>query len=213
MPLSRYPSVLRHTVEEVEAACVEEQDATRQEAVQQLRQQVLSDLLPPSARLWSETPSNAARGIHAASCSSGAATSEDGSAGSHALAGPSGRGSARRFSLGDWVEEAKGAGAVVFLAVHGGIGEDGTIQGILEEHGVPYTGSGSAASRLCMDKVATADAISHVRSSREQRPLGLLFAACIALGPTWEGARAVTAQVQIAQCSHHLWLRCVVALH
>ncbi|MEQ8764112.1 MAG: D-alanine--D-alanine ligase family protein [Planctomycetota bacterium] len=40
----------------------------------------------------------------------------------------------------------------VFLALHGGDGEDGRIQGLLECLKVPYTGSGVAASALCMDK-------------------------------------------------------------
>lgn len=41
---------------------------------------------------------------------------------------------------------------VCFLALHGGAGEDGTVQGWLESAGVPYTGSGVAASALAMDK-------------------------------------------------------------
>jgi D-alanine-D-alanine ligase len=40
----------------------------------------------------------------------------------------------------------------VFLALHGGAGEDGTVQGALELVGVPFTGSGVAASALAMDK-------------------------------------------------------------
>jgi D-alanine-D-alanine ligase len=41
---------------------------------------------------------------------------------------------------------------VVFLALHGGHGEDGTIQSLLDLSGVPYTGSGHLASALAMDK-------------------------------------------------------------
>ena len=41
---------------------------------------------------------------------------------------------------------------VVFLALHGGRGEDGTIQALLDLAGVPYTGSGHLASALAMDK-------------------------------------------------------------
>ncbi len=41
---------------------------------------------------------------------------------------------------------------VVFNALHGGRGEDGTIQGVLELIGMPYTGSGVLASALAMDK-------------------------------------------------------------
>ena len=41
---------------------------------------------------------------------------------------------------------------VVFLALHGGQGEDGTLQALLDLTGVPYTGSGHLASALAMDK-------------------------------------------------------------
>lgn len=41
---------------------------------------------------------------------------------------------------------------LVFLALHGGAGEDGTIQGALDLAGIPYTGSGTLASALAMDK-------------------------------------------------------------
>jgi D-alanine-D-alanine ligase len=40
----------------------------------------------------------------------------------------------------------------VFNALHGRFGEDGTVQGMLELLGLPYTGSGVLASALCMDK-------------------------------------------------------------
>jgi D-alanine-D-alanine ligase len=41
---------------------------------------------------------------------------------------------------------------VLFLALHGGQGEDGTLQAVLDLTGVPYTGSGHLASALAMDK-------------------------------------------------------------
>lgn len=41
---------------------------------------------------------------------------------------------------------------VVFPVLHGGDGEDGRFQARLEALGVPFVGSGSAASKLCMDK-------------------------------------------------------------
>lgn len=41
---------------------------------------------------------------------------------------------------------------VVFIAMHGTYGEDGTLQGLLESIGIPYTGSGVLASSLGMDK-------------------------------------------------------------
>jgi len=44
---------------------------------------------------------------------------------------------------------------VVFLALHGTYGEDGTVQRRLETLGVPYTGCDSEASRIAFDKVLT----------------------------------------------------------
>jgi len=44
---------------------------------------------------------------------------------------------------------------IAFIALHGAFGEDGTIQTMLDEAGIPYTGSGSEASRLAMDKLAS----------------------------------------------------------
>ena len=41
---------------------------------------------------------------------------------------------------------------VLFLALHGGQGEDGTLQALLDLTRVPYTGSGHLASALAMDK-------------------------------------------------------------
>jgi D-alanine-D-alanine ligase len=41
---------------------------------------------------------------------------------------------------------------VAFIALHGRMGEDGKVQGLLEVMGVPYTGSGVLASALAMNK-------------------------------------------------------------
>lgn len=43
---------------------------------------------------------------------------------------------------------------VAFIALHGRLGEDGSVQGLLEVMGIPYTGSGVLASALAMDKEA-----------------------------------------------------------
>lgn len=63
-------------------------------------------------------------------------------------------------SLTDFIQDAKSENAFVFLGLHGGIGEDGTIQSMLDHAGVLYNGSGPAASALCMDKNATGFAIT-----------------------------------------------------
>lgn len=43
----------------------------------------------------------------------------------------------------------------VFNILHGPFGEDGTMQGVLESMGLPYTGCGVMASAICMDKWRT----------------------------------------------------------
>ena len=43
----------------------------------------------------------------------------------------------------------------VFIALHGRFGEDGTLQGALEQMGIPYTGPGVLASAIAMDKAMT----------------------------------------------------------
>lgn len=50
---------------------------------------------------------------------------------------------------------------VVFIALHGGAGENGSIQNLLDLAGVKYTGSGMAASAVAMDKALT----KHVMNS------------------------------------------------
>ena len=47
---------------------------------------------------------------------------------------------------------------VVFLALHGTFGEDGTVQEILDRQGALYTGSGAQASRVAFDKVLAKEA-------------------------------------------------------
>jgi D-alanine-D-alanine ligase len=42
---------------------------------------------------------------------------------------------------------------LVFIALHGGAGENGTLQALLDLAGIPYTGSGVLSSALAMDKV------------------------------------------------------------
>jgi D-alanine-D-alanine ligase len=54
---------------------------------------------------------------------------------------------------------------VVFIALHGSYGEDGTVQRILERLHIPYTGSGSFASAIAMNKSMTKD---HVKKKTEK---------------------------------------------
>jgi len=75
--------------------------------------------------------------------------------------------------------------SVAFLALHGLGGEDGTVQGLLEIMGIPYTGSGVCASAVCMDKGLTRLVLQSAgipvpagetlqASSMTSRPLGKL---------------------------------------
>jgi D-alanine-D-alanine ligase len=45
----------------------------------------------------------------------------------------------------------------VFIALHGEFGEDGSVQELLDREGIPYTGSGPAASRRAFDKILSKD--------------------------------------------------------
>jgi D-alanine--D-alanine ligase len=51
---------------------------------------------------------------------------------------------------------------LVFIALHGGKGENGTLQEVLSRHGVRYNGSDVAASRLCMDKYETGKIVAEL---------------------------------------------------
>lgn len=48
---------------------------------------------------------------------------------------------------------AREAVEIAFICLHGRLGEDGAVQGLLETMGVPYTGSGVLASALAMNKI------------------------------------------------------------
>ncbi len=50
---------------------------------------------------------------------------------------------------------------VVFPLIHGPLGEDGTLQGLLELADVPYVGSGVLSSALAMDKLAAKEVLAH----------------------------------------------------
>jgi D-alanine-D-alanine ligase len=54
-----------------------------------------------------------------------------------------------------WDRLRDGGFDCAFIALHGRLGEDGTVQGMLEVLDLPYTGSGVLASALCIDKART----------------------------------------------------------
>lgn len=81
-------------------------------------------------------------------------------------------------AAGDWWQPLAQA-RLVFIALHGQGGEDGTVQGMLETLGIPYTGSGVLASALAMDKT---------RSKQLWQGIGLPTQSFFELGPdsNWE---------------------------
>ncbi|XP_062166835.1 uncharacterized protein LOC133873127 isoform X1 [Alnus glutinosa] len=127
-----YSLVLRHTTEEVIAACIEAIEPARAALTSQLRNIVMNDLM---------------EGLTKHSWFTGFDIADE---------------PPMRFSLEQWIKQAKEVHATVFIAVHGGIGEDGTLQAMLEAEGVSYTGPGVIPSKTCMDKVATSLALNHL---------------------------------------------------
>jgi D-alanine-D-alanine ligase len=59
------------------------------------------------------------------------------------------------LDLETWDRLRDGRFECVFIALHGRLGEDGTVQGMCELLGLPFTGSGVLASALCIDKTRT----------------------------------------------------------
>jgi D-alanine-D-alanine ligase len=95
---------------------------------------------------------------------------------------------------------------VLFLALHGGRGEDGTIQTLLEMVGVPYTGSGRLGSAMAMDKdiskrlfrgagVATADWVM-APAARDQ--VGRDFGWPVVVKPSKQGSTVGLSVVKTA---------------
>ncbi len=62
-----------------------------------------------------------------------------------------------------WLEEFLGKSEYVFNALHGGMGENGVLQALMEKNGVKYNGPDSRVSRLCADKYLTNKVIERLR--------------------------------------------------
>lgn len=65
----------------------------------------------------------------------------------------------KKMPLSQFIDRSKQEQAFVFLGLHGGMGEDGRLQALLEKEGVAFNGSSASASRVCMDKHKTARCI------------------------------------------------------
>ncbi|GAA0148223.1 ligase [Lithospermum erythrorhizon] len=130
-----YSLVLRHTTEEVLDACLEAIEPSRAAFTSHLRSLVMNDLM---------------EGLKQHNWFRGFDIPDE---------------SPNRLFLEEWIRLAKDREATVFIAVHGSIGEDGTLQSLLDAEKVPYSGPGAIASRTCMDKVATSQALKHLAES------------------------------------------------
>ncbi|XP_049935950.1 uncharacterized protein LOC116262317 isoform X3 [Nymphaea colorata] len=130
-----YPLVLRHTTEEVLEACLEALEPVRAAMTSQLKAKVMTEL---------------EEGLQKHNWFNGFDISDD---------------LPKQLTLEKWIQQAKDLNATIFISVHGGIGEDGTLQSMLAAAGVPYTGPGVMASKTCMDKVATSLCLSHLANS------------------------------------------------
>ena len=62
---------------------------------------------------------------------------------------------------------------VFFLALHGGTGEDGTVQRLMEKRGIPFTGSGSRASANAFDKGRAKELVKERVKVAESRTVGV----------------------------------------
>lgn len=61
----------------------------------------------------------------------------------------------KKISLAEFLKESRRQNAFIFIGLHGGMGEDGTLQKMLTDKGLKFNGPREKASRLCMDKYAT----------------------------------------------------------
>ena len=98
-----------------------------------------------------------------------------------------------------------------FIALHGRYGEDGTIQGVLEVLGIPYTGSGVMASSIAMNKIMTKNiwqakglptpAWVEVSSTNETRDAFKILGTPMIVKPALEGSSiGITKVTTIEQC-------------
>ncbi len=91
--------------------------------------------------------------------------------------------------LGEIPDEIRKAGlGCAFIALHGFFGEDGTVQALLEEMQIPYTGSPPEACRYAMDKVS-----SRLRWIVQKLPV-----------PRWTQVHVINALAHLKECAFPL---------
>lgn len=68
----------------------------------------------------------------------------------------------QQMKLPDFLKKAQEHQAFIFIGLHGGDGENGTLQKALESYQLQFNGSNSKASALCMDKLFTGQQIQEL---------------------------------------------------
>ena len=71
----------------------------------------------------------------------------------------------KKYTFNEFLKLSKEENAFVFLALHGGKGEDGTIQKKLSAAGLLYNGSDEDGSNICMDKYKTGEIIDNLKDN------------------------------------------------
>lgn len=111
-----------------------------------------------------------------------------------------------KMSLQDLILETKKSGAFFFSGLHGGLGENGELQGMLDKKKIPYNGPGQKASETCIDKYATGMALAGLEKE------GIYSAAKLSVPlaaemPSWDaltehlGTKTVIVKPQDEGCS------------
>ena len=68
----------------------------------------------------------------------------------------------KTYTLSNWIKAAGDQKAYVMLGLHGGIGENGYIQNLLQSNTVPFNGSNSLTCQICMDKYETGVIVNNI---------------------------------------------------
>ena len=92
------------------------------------------------------------------------------------------------MSFEEFIESCKNDDSYLFLALHGGFGENGEIQDILEKNKIKFNGSGKEASRICMNKFETGGIVNSLKIDNVRSANKLVFSLSDIINSniTWE---------------------------
>jgi len=71
---------------------------------------------------------------------------------------------AHKMTITEFCQISSAKQAFVFIGLHGGFGEDGRLQDILDQNQIYYNGSTSTASKICMDKLIAGETINALKN-------------------------------------------------